>query len=285
MWCRHLATALLLLYITFVAGCNNQTVMDYGRLVGGLREARATIEAKGNTKQPAWPEVLSGTSKLIKINGENLNVWEYRDEVTAAAEAKFVKYNGFDFYRPPDATSQGHAEHVDWIAPPHWYQTGRIIVLYVGRKPETLILLQDLLGPYYAGPGIEPPPVTDYISLIDNLLYDGRLVVKPRGDTAFPGDDPQRRFFSGAGKRIELNGENISVLEYEDEATAQAEAKFISPDGCTYTSENWTMVAGISWIAPPHFYKAGRIIVLYVGGNQEIIDLLEKLVGSQFAGM
>lgn len=34
----------------------------------------------------------------------------------------------------------------------------------------------------------------------------------------------------------------------------------------------------------PHFYKAGRIIVLYVGSDETVLGLLEEILGSQFAG-
>lgn len=40
----------------------------------------------------------------------------------------------------------------------------------------------------------------------------------------------------------------------------------------------------VSWVGPPHFFQTGRIIVLYVGNNQEVIELLGKVVGPQMAG-
>ncbi|MFC1987522.1 hypothetical protein ACFLVH_03145 [Chloroflexota bacterium] len=278
---------LLLLSTTFVIGCSIQPVpvTDYSTIVRNLKQSGAIVEAEGNTEQPAWPELFSGISKAIKLDGENLVVWEYRNEATAKTESRFIKYNGNGFYRPPDASRPGTAGSADYTDYPYWYQTSRIIVLYVGRNQATLDLLNNLLGPYYAGRGRTPLPVTDYTTLIDNLLwYAGDIIVRVRGDAPFPGDNPQQPIFSGAGKRIELNSDNISVLEYNDEITATAEAKFISADGFTFTSENRTTIANISWIAPPHFYKAGRIIVLYVGENQETIDLLEALLGQQFAG-
>jgi hypothetical protein len=131
--------------------------------------------------------------------------------------------------------------------------------------------------------GCNNQPVMDYGKLLDGLREAG-ATVEPIGNTPFPGDDPQQPIFSGTGKRIEVNSENVSLLEYDDETMVEAEAKFISPDGFTYTSENWTMIANISWVAPPHFYKAGKIIVLYIGTNQAIIDLLENLLGPPFAG-
>jgi len=34
----------------------------------------------------------------------------------------------------------------------------------------------------------------------------------------------------------------------------------------------------------PHFYKTGRIIVLYVGSDEQILTLLQSVMGAQFAG-
>ncbi len=145
----------------------------------------------------------------------------------------------------------------------------------------TIVLLLSLASA--AGCTKQSSPLMDYASLVDGLREAG-ATVEPIGNTPFPGDAPQQPIFSGTGKRIEVNSENVSLLEYDDETMVEAEAKFISPDGSTYTSENWTMIANISWVAPPHFYKAGKIIVLYIGTNQAIIDLLENLIGPPFAG-
>jgi hypothetical protein len=123
-------------------------------------------------------------------------------------------------------------------------------------------------------------PVTDYLSFIDNLLWNGASV-KIIGNEAFQGI---QSIFSGTGKRIELNNENISILDYEDETIAAKEAKFISTDGFRFESENGREIVNISWIAPPHFYQSGSIIVLYVGKEQETLDLLRILLGPPFAG-
>lgn len=40
----------------------------------------------------------------------------------------------------------------------------------------------------------------------------------------------------------------------------------------------------VTWIDTPHFYEAGRIIVLYLGNDQTILGLLNKVIGAQFAG-
>ena len=136
-------------------------------------------------------------------------------------------------------------------------------------------------------PGIEPTPtptvaltpmptpiVTDYISLIDNLREAGATV-----DT---GGVIQQPCFSVDGKAITVNGSYVQVFEYEDAAAADTQAALISPDGFSINKNGQT--CHISWIAPPHFYKASNLIVLYVGDNQAVIDVLETVLGPQFAG-
>jgi hypothetical protein len=40
----------------------------------------------------------------------------------------------------------------------------------------------------------------------------------------------------------------------------------------------------IDWIAPPHFYRAGRVLVLYVGEDEGITEVLTNTVGPQMTG-
>lgn len=283
-----LTLILLILAAVSVAGCGRvaPSTTDYLRLVRHLKMSDAVVEALGDTEQPTIEEIFSGVSKWLKVDGEVVNVWEYRDAETASREAGFVKHDGFDLRRPEEAGRKAYYSHYDWIAPSHWYQGGRIVVLYVGKKGQTMDLLEGLLGSHYAGEGIGPPPVTDFQTFMDNLLAHG-VGTRKSGNTPFQGD-VQQSFFSGTGKRIELNveltSENISLLEYDDEAVAVAEAEFISRDGFTYTSADGTRQVNVGWIAQPQFYRAGRLIVLYVGENRQTIDLLQELLGPPFAG-
>ena len=126
------------------------------------------------------------------------------------------------------------------------------------------------------------PTVKDYISLIDNLREAGATVVDTGGVI-------QQPCFSVDGKAITVNGSYVQVFEYEDAAAADTEAALISPHGFSInkTSDNNGQIGQIcfiSWIAPPHFYKASNLIVLYVGENQAVIDVLETVLGLKFAG-
>ena len=37
------------------------------------------------------------------------------------------------------------------------------------------------------------------------------------------------------------------------------------------------------WMATPHFFKSGKLIVLYLGDDVEVMTLLTGLLGPQFA--
>jgi len=133
-----------------------------------------------------------------------------------------------------------------------------------------------MLGAYGAGCSSEKPPVshgelvTDYLTLIDNLRTAG-ATVEPTGEVTQP-------FFSVTGNIIVVNGDDVQAFEYADVAAAEAEAALVSSDGSAVGTSM------IGWVATPHFYKAGRLIVLYVGDSEAVTDVLESVLGQQFAG-
>ncbi len=55
-------------------------------------------------------------------------------------------------------------------------------------------------------------------------------------------------------------------------------ADTVSADG---SSIGTTMM---TWVATPHFYKAGKLIGLYVGDDSNVLGILEEVLGPQFAG-
>jgi hypothetical protein len=85
-------------------------------------------------------------------------------------------------------------------------------------------------------------------------------------------------FFSVGGIVLTVNGEDLQVFEYPDEATVQADADAISPDANIINDEE------LAWIAPPHFYRRGNLMILYIGDDPATLRLTEQVVGEQFAG-
>jgi len=113
-------------------------------------------------------------------------------------------------------------------------------------------------------------PVRDYASLVAGLRAAGATVASA-GSINQP-------FFSVEGKAITVNGENVQVFEYANEAAAKAEVATISPDGSTIGTSM------VGWVGPPHFFNISRLIVLYVGNDNGVIGLLGKTIGPQVAG-
>lgn len=113
-------------------------------------------------------------------------------------------------------------------------------------------------------------PVTDYASLVADLRAAG-VSVKREGKV----DQP---FFSVTGMMIKVRGEDVQVFQYSDAMAAEAQAALVSPSGSAVGTTK------IHWVGPPHFFKKGRLIVLYVGDNDKVLNALEAVLGRQFAG-
>lgn len=113
-------------------------------------------------------------------------------------------------------------------------------------------------------------PVRDYVSLVDNLRAAG-ATVQPSAEVSQP-------FFSVKGFGIKVNGSDVQAFEYPDTAAAEAEAATVAPSGSPIGTNM------VSWVDAPHFYKAGRVIVLYVGSEPAVLKVLQSALGNQFAG-
>lgn len=77
---------------------------------------------------------------------------------------------------------------------------------------------------------------------------------------------------------IKVSGEDVQVFQYSHAAAVDAQAALVSPDGSAVGSSK------LHWVGPPHFYKKGKLLVLYVGDNDKVLKVLEAVLGQQFAG-
>ena len=112
--------------------------------------------------------------------------------------------------------------------------------------------------------------ITDYPSLITSL--------RTLGAGATAAADVEQPFFSIKGVMFKVHGEDVQVFQYASAAAADAEAAPISRDGMSVGTRK------ISWVGAPHFFKKEKLLVLYVGGNAEVLKTLEAALGPQFAG-
>lgn len=85
-------------------------------------------------------------------------------------------------------------------------------------------------------------------------------------------------FFTPLGQIVRVNDQDVQVFVYTDEAAAQGAAAQVSPDGSAVGSEQ------VAWVATPHFFRQGKLIVLYVGDEATVLQILQSALGEQFAG-
>lgn len=113
-------------------------------------------------------------------------------------------------------------------------------------------------------------PVMDSARFIDTLRAAG-VRVEPDGEV----DQP---FFAVKGMMIKVRGEDVQVFQYSNAAATDAQAALVSLNGSAVGTTK------VHWVGPPHFYKKGKVLVLYVGDNDKVLKALEAVLGRQFAG-
>ena len=116
----------------------------------------------------------------------------------------------------------------------------------------------------------------DPIAQLINDLRTSGATVERAGKISQP-------FFSVEGQLLKIGGEYVQVFAFAKAAEAAAEAARVSPDGTSFKTDETAWM--VTWIGPPHFFKKDRLIVLYVGGSVFVVDALERVLGSQFAGI
>jgi hypothetical protein len=126
--------------------------VDYAGLVKALSETGATVKTADKLHQPFFapshPPAYAPVDHalLLTVDGQNVQVFEFLTPEDAEMAAATIA---------PDGTSIGPT-HVSWIDLPHFWKTGRLIVLYVGNDGDLLHLLTTLLGPQSAGSDVPP---------------------------------------------------------------------------------------------------------------------------------
>jgi hypothetical protein len=145
-------------------------------------------------------------------------------------------------------------------------------------KINGLYLLFIVLGLSLQGCGNSPVTPLPTESLIVQDQASLLAALQESNATAEIVDSVIQDFFSPEGNIIRVNGVDIQVFEYETSEAMEQEADQVAPDG---DSVGTSMMM---WMDAPHFYKTGQIIVLYIGSDEDTLNLLRKVIGDQFAG-
>jgi hypothetical protein len=98
------------------------------------------------------------------------------------------------------------------------------------------------------------------------------------GLSAAEGGDVSQSFFSVPGKVLLLGSDELQVYEYATPEAAAADVQSVSADGKSVGA------AVLDWISTPHFFSSGNVVLIYVGENSTILQTLQSMFGTQFAG-
>jgi hypothetical protein len=102
--------------------------------------------------------------------------------------------------------------------------------------------------------------------------------LKAAGAIVELGEPISQPFFTPEGSIVKVNRADVQIFEYESSEEMGNEASPVSSDGGAIGTSM------VNWLDAPHFYKVGRIVVLYVGSDAPVLDFLEGALGSQFGG-
>lgn len=232
---------------------------DIAGLEQALRGSGATVE-RGEAFSPNF---FVAQAQKLSVNGTEIQVFQFEDEAAARAAAATIQNNGYTI---------GTAM-VEWVDPPSFWLDGRLIVLYVGRDQTMIDRLTGVLGEPLTRPGAGGPVGSKsltYDTLIDQL--------KAAGAQVEPGETLDAGFFDVQGRILKVNGADVQVFEFIDEGTAAAAAGTIQANGYIIG------LAAVDWIGQPNFFSRGRVIVLYVGDDPAVIELLTRVVGDPITG-
>lgn len=152
----------------------------------------------------------------------------------------------------------------------------RVIPVFRNLSLATIMLgplLLTVLVMTVACAGGEIPPANDADELIFSLEKAGLGTPE-----AHPTNPLESSFFPVPGIAIVLPGRKVLAYEFEDESTTQQQVDLVSSDGSGIGNKY------IGWRDTPHFFSRGRLIAIYQGSDEKILDALSRALGPQFAG-
>lgn len=125
-------------------------------------------------------------------------------------------------------------------------------------------------------------PFKDHVSLVDALRAKG-LVVDIAGTIAQP-------FLRAKGTTLRVSGgplkqaAELSSFNYDD-TDLRADGLKVAADDADQIDHNGNpRTMRVNWVAPPHFFRRERVIVIYLGSDAKMLAPLLDLLGPQCAG-
>lgn len=111
---------------------NNGSANGLAAFIDAVRLAGLPVEIAGQVDQPFF----SVPAQILRVNGEDLQLFEYPEPATAASEAALIAPDG----------GFVDTSMMMWVGTPHFYVHDQFIVLYIGESDSLLKALNGILG-------------------------------------------------------------------------------------------------------------------------------------------
>jgi len=121
----------------------------------------------------------------------------------------------------------------------------------------------------------EASDAIDYTKLVELLAANGFSYEELGAPTHRDGWFPVEPVFIKIGEEI------LTVYEFASNEDMEKNAIYVEPGGFGITGPDFGVQ--VSWVSYPYWFKAGNIIVIYVGENEEIKSFLFETLGETFA--
>lgn len=123
--------------------------------LGGVEGLTADLQRAGAVLEPASQfagDPLPASGFLICVSGEPVRVYVFNSDQQRQQVSSTIDRN--------DPSKVG-TSIVEWMGTPRLWQRDRILVLYLGTKADTEVLLTSVLGPPFARGQGRPPMIAD----------------------------------------------------------------------------------------------------------------------------
>jgi hypothetical protein len=147
-----------------------------------------------------------------------------------------------------------------------------------GQSDRESSVLPSFTGSPTGEPRPSAQPVSDYSTFIDALEAAGLRV----REGAPKGGDGTFNLFEPSGRSVHIDGVKVSTYEYPSDEALDEFKRHVSDDGFEVPVPGGRTVI-VEW-DPPHFYAAGKLLLLYFGDKRRTLDVLDLLLGPSFAG-
>lgn len=118
-------------------GSADNSIETYEQMLVSLQDEGFDVETSGSITQPFFePE-----ARIITVNGQELQIFEFPSDAEAVSAAGTISEDGGSI-----GTSM-----VSWIEAPHFFSSGKLIIIYLGEDAILIRSLEELLGPQIAG--------------------------------------------------------------------------------------------------------------------------------------